>query len=64
MKVDLGWPFFTVLALCGIELVAVFIVTGIAWLRTRQRNKARQLLRDAQEQFSQVNAFGADAKPI
>lgn len=64
MKVDLGWPFFTVLALCGIELVALFIVAGIAWLRTRQRNKARQLLRDAQEQFSQINAFEADAEPI
>lgn len=64
MKVELGWPFFTVLALCGIELVALFVMSGVAWIRTRQRNKARQLLVEAQEQFSQVNMYEADAKPV
>lgn len=57
MEVALNWPFFIVLGLCGIELVGIFTLSSIVWIRTRQRDKARDMLIEAREQFMQVNDF-------
>lgn len=44
MAVQLGWPFYVVLAVCGLELASLFIATWIALDRTWQRNKALEEL--------------------
>lgn len=63
MTASLGWPFYVVLALCGLELVALFISIWIGLDRTKQRDQAReQILLDAEARSIEYSRKPQDRK--